>query len=79
VSVNHNQPEVLAALLDLGFAPDERRRLHLDPPEDIWGQPLHNCAEYGKLEMARCCWSTVTIQMQASTPAERHCTWRMEG
>src|SRR5262249_54749682 len=47
-----DRPEILALLLDLGFDPDERRRLDLDPPEDTWGQPLRNCAEHGKLRMA---------------------------
>lgn len=52
LAVKFDKPEILALLLELGFDPDERRRLDLDPPEDTWGQPLRNCAEYGKHKMA---------------------------
>jgi ankyrin repeat protein len=52
LAVRYDRPEILRLLLDLGFDPDERRRLDLDPAEDTWGQPLRDCAEYGKLEMA---------------------------
>jgi ankyrin repeat protein len=52
LSVKFDKPEIQALLLDLGFDPDERRRLDLEPAEDTWGQPLRNCAEYGKHNMA---------------------------
>jgi hypothetical protein len=45
-------PEQVRGMMDLLFDPDERRRLDLDPPEDTWGQPLRNCAEYGKHKIA---------------------------
>jgi hypothetical protein len=51
-AVNYDRPEVLALLLDLGFDPNERRRLDLEPAEDSWGQPVRNCAEHDKLAMA---------------------------
>ena len=51
-AVNYDRPEIVALLLDLGFDPDERRRLDLEPAEDSWGQPLRNCAEHDKLAMA---------------------------
>jgi len=52
LAVRYDRPEILSLLLDLGFDPDERRRLDLDPAEDSWGQPLRDCAEYGKFHMA---------------------------
>lgn len=52
LAVKYDRPDILALLLDLGFDPDERRRLDIEPAEDSWGQPLRNCAEYGKLAMA---------------------------
>jgi ankyrin repeat protein len=52
LAVTFDRPELLALLLDLGYDPDERRRLDLEPAEDSWGQPLRNCAESGKLAMA---------------------------
>ncbi len=53
LAVRYDRPEMLALLLDLGFDPDERRRLDLEPPEYTWGQPLRHCAEFGKPEMAK--------------------------
>jgi ankyrin repeat protein len=53
VAVRYNKPEMLRLLLDFGLDPDERRRLDIEPAEDSWGQPLRNCAELGKLEMAK--------------------------
>jgi ankyrin repeat protein len=52
LAVKFDKPEIMVLLLDLGFDPDERRRLDLEPPEDTWGQPLRNCAEYGKHKIA---------------------------
>jgi ankyrin repeat protein len=53
VAVRYDKPEILRLLLDFGMDPDERRRLDIEPAEDSWGQPLRNCAELGKLEMAK--------------------------
>jgi ankyrin repeat protein len=53
VAVRYNKPEMLRLLLDFGLDPDERRRLDIEPAEDSWGQPLRNCAELGKIEMAK--------------------------
>jgi ankyrin repeat protein len=53
LAVRYDRPEMLALLLDLGFDPDERRRVDLEPPEYTWGQPLRHCAQFGKLEMAK--------------------------
>jgi ankyrin repeat protein len=52
LAVRYEQPEILSLLLELGFDPDERRRLDLEPAEDTWGQPLRNCVLWGKFEMA---------------------------
>jgi ankyrin repeat protein len=52
-AVRYNKPSMLRLLLDFGLDPDERRRLDIEPAEDSWGQPLRNCAELGKLEMAK--------------------------
>ena len=53
LAVRYDRPEMLALLLDLGFDPDERRQVDLEPPEYTWGQPLRHCAEFGKPEMAK--------------------------
>ena len=53
LAVRYDRRERLALLLDLGFDPDERRRVDLEPPEYTWGQPLRHCAEFGKPEMAK--------------------------
>src|SRR5690242_9843039 len=52
VAVMHNQPALLALLLDLGLDPDERVRLKGDEVEYTWGSPLWECAATGKYEMA---------------------------
>jgi ankyrin repeat protein len=52
LAVKFDRPEILTWLLDVGYDPDERRRLDLEPAEDTWGQPLRDCAEHGKLAMA---------------------------
>ena len=36
--------EYFALLLDLGFDPDERQRVDLEPAAYTWGQPLRHCA-----------------------------------
>jgi len=53
VAVQHNQPEVLALLLNFGFDPDER----VSSGEGDWiaysqGYPLWHCAALGRREMA---------------------------
>ena len=53
VAVRHNRPEMLTALLDFGFDPDERVSIG----EGDWvaysqGYPLWHCAALGKCEMA---------------------------
>jgi ankyrin repeat protein len=53
VAVRHNRPEMLTALLDLGFDPDERVSIG----EGDWvawsqGYPLWYCAALGRREMA---------------------------
>jgi ankyrin repeat protein len=53
VAVRYYQPDMLRLLLDFGLDPDERRRLDIEPAEDSWGQPLRNCAELGRIEMAK--------------------------
>jgi ankyrin repeat protein len=53
LAVRHDRPEILALLLELGFDPDERQRVDLEPPEYTWGQPLRHCAVFGKPEMAK--------------------------
>jgi ankyrin repeat protein len=53
LAVQHDRPEVLTLLLDLGCDPDERVRVSaLDPPEYSWGAPLWHCAAAGRLAMA---------------------------
>ena len=53
LAVRHDQPEILALLLDLSFDPDERMR---EPGEEeavySWGRPLQECAASGKFAMA---------------------------
>jgi ankyrin repeat protein len=53
VAVKHNQPGVLKLLLDLGFDPDERKRVAgLEEVVHTWGMPLQHCAGAGQLAMA---------------------------
>ena len=52
LAVKYDRPEILTLLLDLGFDPDERRSMNLEPPQEQWGQPLRHCAVAGKLAMA---------------------------
>ncbi|MBK5294949.1 MAG: GNAT family N-acetyltransferase [Acidobacteriia bacterium] len=53
IAVQHDRPEILALLLDLGFDPNERMRVQ-DLEEDCFsaGMPLWHCAAGGKYEMA---------------------------
>ncbi len=53
LAVRYDRPEILALLLDLGFDPDERQQMELEPPAYTWGQPLRHCAVFGKPEMAK--------------------------
>lgn len=53
LAVRYDRPQMLALLLELGFDPDERRRVDLEPPDYTWGQPLRHCAQFGKHEMAK--------------------------
>jgi ankyrin repeat protein len=53
-AVRHNQPEVVARLLDLGLDPDEPERVEgTDAVVYSSGLPLYLCASSGKLELAR--------------------------
>jgi len=54
IAVRHNRPDMLALLLDLGFDPNERERLHnLDEVVYSAGGPLRHCASTGNLAMAK--------------------------
>jgi ankyrin repeat protein len=53
LAVMHDQPSILALLLDLGFDPNERKRL--DGVEEVFysqAMPLWRCAATGKFAMA---------------------------
>jgi ankyrin repeat protein len=53
IAVQHDRPEILEMLLDLGFDPDERMRLDgLEETVYSWGSPLWHCARAGKRAMA---------------------------
>lgn len=53
LAVQHDRPDVLALLLDLGFDPDERMRLqNLEAAEYSWGMPLWHCAALKRYAMA---------------------------
>ena len=53
IAVQHDRPEILEILLDLGFDPDERVRLDgLEEAVYSWGSPLWHCARAGKRAMA---------------------------
>ncbi len=52
-AVNHNQPEILAMLLDFGFDPNERLEWRAeDSGVTTQGIPLWRCAAMGRREMA---------------------------
>jgi ankyrin repeat protein len=53
IAVQHNRPEMLKLLLDLGLDPDERVRVNgTEEVSYSWGLPLHRCAGSGKFAMA---------------------------
>jgi len=52
-AVRYHQAGILTLLLDLGFDPDARARLDLEPAQDSWGQPLQYCVRSGQIGMAR--------------------------
>jgi ankyrin repeat protein len=53
IAVIHDQPEMLALLLDLGFDPEERVRIEgLEEVLYSQGMPLWHCARLGKAQMA---------------------------
>jgi ankyrin repeat protein len=52
-AVRYDRPEILTLLLDLGFDPDARVQLDLEPAQDSWGQPLQYCVRSGQIGMAR--------------------------
>lgn len=53
IAVQHDRPDMLALLLDLGFDPDERTRLDgLEEAVYSWGMPLWHCAHRGRHAMA---------------------------
>ncbi len=53
LAVKQDRPHILALLLELGFDPDDRKR-ESDTDETVysWGQPLAECSQSGKLQMA---------------------------
>ena len=52
-AVIRNRPDMVALLLDLGFDPNERRRLEgLEEVVYSWGEPLRQCVTCGHLEIA---------------------------
>jgi ankyrin repeat protein len=53
LAARHDQPEMLALLLELGLDPDERVRwVGTEEVSYSWGGPLHVCAGAGKFPMA---------------------------
>jgi ankyrin repeat protein len=53
IAVTHNHPAVLDLLLDFGFDPDERIRLHDgDDAPFTWGMALQNAVQLKRYEMA---------------------------
>ena len=53
IAVTHNRRGVLELLLDLGFDPDDRQRLHDgDEAPFTWGMPLQHAVELARYEMA---------------------------
>jgi ankyrin repeat protein len=52
-AVIRNRPDMVALLLDLGFDPDERRRLEgLEEVVYSWGEPLRQCVNADRIEIA---------------------------
>jgi ankyrin repeat protein len=53
IAVTHNRPEILDLLLDFGFDPDERVRLHEgDDAPFTWGMALQHAVQLKRYEMA---------------------------
>ncbi len=55
VAVDHNRPDMLQLLLDLGLDPDAKIRVEPEGIEEIafsWGMPLYECARHSKHAMA---------------------------
>jgi ankyrin repeat protein len=53
IAVTHNRPGVLELLLDLGFDPDERTRLHdYEDAPMTWGMALQQAVQLRRYEMA---------------------------
>jgi ankyrin repeat protein len=53
VAVQHDRPEILALLMQLGFEPNERARVDdLDEEVETWGMPLWHAAGDAKYAMA---------------------------
>lgn len=54
LAVDHNRPDILQLLLNLGLDPDARVSVEdSDRGTFSWGMPLYQCARYGKHNMAR--------------------------
>lgn len=54
LAVDHDRPDILELLLDLGLDPDARVRVDdSDQGTFSWGMPLYQCARRGKPDMAR--------------------------
>lgn len=55
LAVDHDRPDILKLLLDLGLDPDARVRVEPEGIEEVaftWGMPLYECARHGKHAMA---------------------------
>jgi ankyrin repeat protein len=53
IAVTHNRPAILELLLDFGFDPDERVRLHEDDDAPFtWGMALQHAVQLRRYEMA---------------------------
>lgn len=53
MAVDYDRSEILELLLDWGFDPDARVRVHdIDEVVFTWGMPLYQCARNGKYAMA---------------------------
>ena len=54
LAVDHDRPDILELLLDLGLDPDARVRVaDSEQGTHSWGMPLYQCTRYGKHNMAR--------------------------
>jgi len=53
LAVEHNRPDLLGVLLDLGLDPDQRLSLdYVDEAVDSWGEPLWHCVRQKRHAMA---------------------------